>query len=241
MSRPKLKCGKCKVCPICLERKEKRRLWSLNWSRANKDKRKAYSLLNKDKYAEKNKETQAIYYQEHKEELCEYSQAYYAKNKDAMRRKATHWTHRLNGKEAIENTRTKDMSTKYRFYQSFLKPILMLRDEKDKEEVKSLVNQLIQLRSLTKIQRQTLVLLRDGYSTVEVGKMLGTQQTTVNKNVNGHAVFKEDGTRIFYGGLAKKCLYTCKKFEAKSVHLKFLIEELKERSKEMLYSKAHMW
>lgn len=58
---------------------------------------------------------------------------------------------------------------------------------------------------LTKRQKEIIHLYRDGYTQMEIGKILSVNQSSVTKNINGNTAYCLDGSKKkTYGGTLKK-------------------------------------
>lgn len=198
----------------------------------NRERSKIYRLAKKNdpEYRKKRSGYAREYYARHTEELKEYTRTYYAANKKMINDKTNAWKWRMKEEAKKGSSRVAMLSTKFRFGQSFLFPILKLDC---KEEVAKLMNQLIQCPTLTGKQREVLVMLRDGYSGEEIARLTHRNQSTINKTLNGAEFHVEDEygdeIMVFYGGAGKKCIQTILNFQAVDPFLQALIAELSDK------------
>jgi hypothetical protein len=199
----KCECGVCKRC--------KHRVHQKKWYDAHKEEAKKYQRTYQKKY-----------YKSHKKDRCEYMRARYHDNQERILLNAKNWKWRIEGKY----TEAKRLALKYRFYQQFLMPLHYLPNQ---EEVYLLMTKMIECPTLTKNQRNILVMFRAGHDALTIAKLTNRQQTTLCGAINGAQVYKEDGEVRFYGGIAKKVIWICQNFQAKDPYLKALIEELEEK------------
>lgn len=81
---------------------------------------------------------------------------------------------------------------------SYNEDIAVLEDEL-KKEFWRIVDTL-----LTERQRQVIRLYADGYTQMEIARMLGVNQSSVTKNLNGNCSYTIDGPIVCYGGSKKK-------------------------------------
>lgn len=181
---------------------------------------KEYYEKNKDKIIKYGKK----YYKNNRDKCKEYSKEYYHDHKDYYSINAASFIIR-NDEETGRNFLVTRLSTKYRFFQSFLRPAIKFLG--DNKEFQRLFDKMIELPTLTKKQRKVLVLLRKGYTTLEIAKMTKVTQPSVCKMLNGNPQYDEDHEGKYYGGICKKIINVISNANVKNEDLKLLVDEFK--------------
>lgn len=206
------------------------------------EKRKKRRAKAKDNYA-KNKERYRAYakkgYWKNREKISAKSKAKYRENPQLKLAYNKIWHQKLVNKLYINDKMLKSINgqhyeKKYSFYMDFLHHLWTLSC---KEEVYYLFTVLIQTKSLTKKQREILVMLREGHNLLELAALSNRKQSTLTHSINGKPVHREDGEIRYHGGAVKKLYYPCINFSAKDSDLQLLIQDLKNNKDDLYLGK----
>lgn len=71
------------------------------------------------------------------------------------------------------------------------------------EELRLIVRKLIETE-LTPLQREILTMRLDGYTQMEIAEIMGTNQSSITKSINGNCDYKNANGRKVYGGSIHK-------------------------------------